>query len=1387
MTVDITGLTTLSSPNRINIAQLIFTPDNWNQEQSVNVAASMEMPNNNLDEQIRLIHTCTSDDDRFDGHSREITIGILDNTGFTSFDFDPNAPSITLTGSVAGLSAGNFKILILAASEAPTSDLDVTVNVSGNQRIIRGDESKTVRIYAGLRFGLFAIRTNFSELTFTTFDMVVSVVAGNGYILGDNRQLTIPVSHQNVPLTLVASPTSRLEGGSFSLTLNRPDNLIRSLSANTPGAISVPLSYNPVLGETNSLLAATTATSIGIAAGASDNSISITTRVDPDNSDDTQTITSGAATADDNTAVLYTAPANVVVTVTEPVKTGIARLYVNRTGGQSASVREGNSHEIRITLSAAQTEATTIGISIASTRGIPSNPDYDDYFIFPETLTIPAGDLFVTGTVSTVFREDNFSSRSVTFQLSNLPSNIGSDVNANSVTYTLINRSILLSLSADAASVEERESFELTVTRAVVGTEQVIPITVTETIPPGETLAWVDDELDSITIPSGETSASATISIGQLTGTQSASLSFALGTPPTGYRNPIPNTPASVIITQYTPPTDPLSVSITVSDSAPLTGDSVVLTAVPAGGPAGDTTYEWAGTDLDTQDPPTTQSLTVSYNTAGARSYEVIASRGSETARASVTVTWNEPDATVSLSFSSSSVREGESTTLAVGLDQDPGYDVTIPLTFVGFTDANHTVNFVTGGTRSFTIDLTATFVLGGVNRTGTATIGTLADTIEGEGDLDTITIQNVIPQLSISASPTSVEENTENGVTVTVTRSTVADGAAITVPVTTTVPDELTVPDNGITSITIPSGETSASATISIGQLTGTQSASLSFALGTPPTGYRNPIPNTPASVIITQYTPPTDPLSVSITVSDSAPLTGDSVVLTAVPAGGPAGDTTYEWAGTDLDTQDPPTTQSIDVESSSIATGRYTVTIQRAGLTATASISVMWIEHDHTVGLSFNSGTNISAANVNEGSSLIFYTRLNDDLSIDNGNNLTVPISVSYGGSASASDVASIPSGITILDGQRVASGTLRTAFVIGTHTNKTVIVSIGTLPQNIKLGSPSSITATIVNRVPLLQIYSPTSVVENNNITLTVRRTVTTSGAITVPISVTQPAGQDVTITSITSIAIADGSASGTATIGIGSLAGTAAGSVTFAINDGATNFPTGYSKSTSFGSDTTTINQYVPPITRTVTIVIDPTSDRGRTGAVDVTVTISASDDSDTVIPLSYSYGGDANGDLVSPPNSITIPARQTSASVTINRNNLSPSQLDLGSINFGFGTLPAGIGPGTPATATLSINYTGTATPTVSVSISPDDPAPAINQLVVLTATVGGTATGIITYAWEFRSTGNWRSFGSNSATANTRWTSRATVQYRCTVTREGVSRTSGILSIPWGI
>ena len=96
-------------------------------------------------------------------------------------------------------------------------------------------------------------------------------------------------------------------------------------------------------------------------------------------------------------------------------------------------------------------------------------------------------------------------------------------------------------------------------------------------------------------------------------------------------------------------------------------------------------------------------------------------------------------------------------------------------------------------------------------------------------------------------------------------------------------------------------------------------------------------------------------------------------------------------------------------------------------------------------------------------------------------------------------------------------------------------------------------------------------------------------------------------------------------------------------------------------------------------------------------------------------------------------------------------------------------------------------YTANA-PTLNVSISfpAGDAKPTAGDTVRFSRRVGGDATGAITQQWQTSANGTsgWTNVGTG-ATYDHRRTSPGTVYVRCRVTREGVSATSGVLSLTW--
>ncbi len=205
---------------------------------------------------------------------------------------------------------------------------------------------------------------------------------------------------------------------------------------------------------------------------------------------------------------------------------------------------------------------------------------------------------------------------------------------------------------------------------------------------------------------------------------------------------------------------------------------------------------------------------------------------------------------TVRLSATPSTVAEGQSVTVTATLSAvlSPNADVVIPITLTagsGTTSSDYgTLSSITipSGQTSATGTITTTQDGDSNNETFTVSLGTLPATVNaGSPNSVTITITGTgapaTPTVSLSVDPQRVREG--GSVTVRVTLSQALTTGDASIPITLTAGSGIETGDYGaLSSITIPSGQTTGTGTITTSNDNDNTDGTFTVAIGTPPTG---------------------------------------------------------------------------------------------------------------------------------------------------------------------------------------------------------------------------------------------------------------------------------------------------------------------------------------------------------------------------------------------------------------------------------------------------------------------------------------------------------------------------------------------------------------------
>ena len=322
-------------------------------------------------------------------------------------------------------------------------------------------------------------------------------------------------------------------------------------------------------------------------------------------------------------------------------------------------------------------------------------------------------------------------------------------------------------------------------------------------------------------------------------------------------------------------------------------------------------------------------------------------------------------------------------------------------------------------------------------------------------------------------------------------------------------------------------------------------------------------------------------------------------------------------------------------------------------------------------------------SAYSVTEGSSV----QVTVQLSADPERTVTIPLTTTNQGGASASDYSGVPARITFNSGETSKTFTVQATGSDGSDSGESVLLGFGALPAGIAAGTPNTATVSIAEQQgPSSQAVrfgaATYSVTEGASVQVEVRLSSDPGRTVIIPLTTTNQGGASASDYSgvPANITFNSGETGKTFTV-------QAAG------NDEA---DSGESVLLGFGTLPTNITAGTPN-TATVSITDQQTARFGAAtysvtegASVQVEVQLSSDPGRTVIIPLTTTnQGGASASDYSGVPASITFNSGETSKTFTVQAT--GSDGFDSGeSVLLGFGILPAGIAADTPNTATVSI-------------------------------------------------------------------------------------------------
>ena len=550
------------------------------------------------------------------------------------------------------------------------------------------------------------------------------------------------------------------------------------------------------------------------------------------------------------------------------------------------------------------------------------------------------------------------------------------------------------------------------------------------------------------------------------------------------------------------------------------------------------------------------------------------------------------------------------------------------------------------------------------------------------------------VPAVSLSAAPNPVTEGSSVTVTATLTA---AAQTAVDIPVTLTAGTAEPGDYGALSSIRIPRGSTTGTATITTTRDDDTDKETFTVALGTLPSGVTAGAPNS-VTVTINDF------VWISLSAAPNPVTEGSDVTITATASRALRIGTAF-FLGLTADTAE--TEDYGTLEAIEILTGRTsgtgTITTNQDDDTDDETFTVSLAEDNHPF---YRAGTpgsvtvtitdddepavSLSAAPnpVTEGSDVTVTATLSAAVQTA----VDIPVTLTAG-TAEPGDYGALSS-IRIPSGATTGTATITTAQDPDAD-DETFTVALGALPPEVTAGADDSVTVTITDDdEPAVSLSAaPNPVTEGSSVTVTARLSATVQTAVDIPVTLTAGTAEPGDYGALSSIRIPSGSTTGTAAVT--TAQDHDADDETFTVALGA--LPPEVTAGRP-DSVTVTITDDDKP-TVSLSAAPNPVTEGA---SVTVTATLSAALSRDAVIPVTLGAGtaeSDDHGTLAS----IAIGSGQVSGAGTIATN--QDDDTDDETFTVALGALPSEVTAGRPDSVTVTI--TDDDKPTVSLSAAPN--------------------------------------------------------------------------------
>ena len=325
--------------------------------------------------------TVATDDDNADEVASEVTAQVQVGTGYTVGTpssatvtvNDNDIPQVTITANTSPVTEGTAATFTITANPAPATALTVNVNVTQTEDVLSGTPPSTITFNAKQTTATLTVATDDDNADEVASEVTAQVQVGTGYTVGTPSSATVTVNDNDIPqVTITANPASVTEGTAATFTI----------TANPAPATAVTVNVNVT--QTEDVLSGTPPSTITF--NAKQTTATLTVATDDDNADEV----ASEVTAQVQVGTGYTVgtPSSATVTVND---NDIPQVTIT---ANPASVTEGTAATFTITANPAPATAVTVNVNVTQTEDVLSGTP-------PSTVTFNAKQTTATLTVAT--------------------------------------------------------------------------------------------------------------------------------------------------------------------------------------------------------------------------------------------------------------------------------------------------------------------------------------------------------------------------------------------------------------------------------------------------------------------------------------------------------------------------------------------------------------------------------------------------------------------------------------------------------------------------------------------------------------------------------------------------------------------------------------------------------------------------------------------------------------------------------------------------------------------------------------------------------------------------------------------------------------------------